>query len=157
MKTNYIELKRNTLTEAIKKHKSIVDDFKAGISMVLNEEPVVNVDNRDAGQQAQTAESIITNVSPLGDQLVFANEELKVLYDMIPHQDDVHDQVEPGSIVVTDHDTFFVSVSIERFHVNGRSMFGLSINSPLYQVMKGKKEGEHFKYKGMTYVIREIF
>jgi len=34
MKTNYVELKRKTLSEAIKKHKSVVDDFRAGISTV---------------------------------------------------------------------------------------------------------------------------
>jgi len=157
MNTDYIELKRKALQEAIKKHKCVIDDLRAGISTVLNEMPVINVDNRDAGEQAQAAESIITTVNPLGDQLEFANDELKLLYNMIPHQDDVHNQVEPGSIVVTDHDTFFVSASIERFQVNGRSMFGLSKKSPLYQVMKGKKEGDIFSYKGMIYAIREIF
>jgi len=154
---DYSELKRKVLAEAIRKHQGVIDDFRARISTMLNEQPVTNEDNLDFDAQAKTAETIITTISPLGDQLEFANEEMKLLYDMLAHQDDVHDQVEPGSIVVTDKDTFFVSASIERFSVNGQSMFGLSVNAPLYETMKGKKEGESFSYKDMTYTIKEIF
>jgi hypothetical protein len=154
---NYTELKRKTLAEAIRKHQRVIDDFRARISTVLNEEPLVNEEELDLGQQSKTSEDIITEVDPLGDQLEFANEEMKLLYDMLAHQDDVHDQVELGSIVVTDKDTFFVSASIERFDVDGRSMFGLSTKTPLYQAMEGKGEGESFSYKEMTYKIKEIF
>lgn len=154
---DYVALKRETLQEAIKKHQQVIDDFRARISTMLNAEPIVNEDQLDYGTQAKTAEAIITRINPLGDQLEFANEEMKLLYDMTAHQDDVHDQVELGSIVVTDKDTFFVSVSIERFSVRGKSMFGLSTKTPLYEKMKGKKEGETFFYKERSYTIKEIF
>ncbi len=154
---DYVALKRETLQEAINKHQQVIDDFRARISTMLNAEPIVNEDQLDYGTQAKTAEAIITRINPLGDQLEFANEEMKLLYDMLAHQDDVHDTVELGSIVVTDKDTFFVSVSIERFSVQGKSMFGLSTKTPLYEMMKGKKEGETFSYKDRSYTIKEIF
>jgi len=154
---DYVELKRKALQEAIKKHQSVIDDFRARISNVLNAQPVVNEDKMDLDVTSKTAEAIITRVNPLGDQLEFANQEMKLLYDMQAHQDDVHDCVELGSIVATDKDTFFVSASIERFRVDDISMFGLSTEAPIYQVMKGKKEGDTFTYKDMTYTIQEIF
>jgi hypothetical protein len=154
---NYVEFKRKTLAESIRKHQSVIDDFRARISTVLNEEPVINDEEVDMAQQAKISQEIITEVNPLGDQLAFANEEMRLLLDMTAHQDDVHEKVEPGSIVVTDKDIFFVSASIERFEVDGKSVFGLSTEAPLYKVMEGKKEGESFSYKDNVYKIKEIF
>lgn len=154
---NYTELKRKTLSEAIKRHQRVIDDFRARISTVLNEEPVSDGEGSDRSRQARTAEALLTQVDPLGDQLEFANEEMKLLYDMMAHRDDVHEQVELGSIVATDKDTFFVSASIERFDVDGRNMFGLSTKTPLYLAMAGKREGDSFTYGNTTYTINEIF
>lgn len=153
---NAIELKRKTLAEAIQKHQQVINDFRAGITTMLDQEPVVNEDEMDYGDQAKNSESIITNVNPLGDQLEFANEEMKLLHAMQLHQDDPHDRVELGSIVVTDKNTFYVSASIESFTVNGKKMFGLSTKTPLYQAMEGKKAGDSFSFGKTTYHIREI-
>ncbi len=49
-----------------------------------------------------------------------------------------------------------VSASIEEFTVEGKSVFGLSVHSPLYKEMKGKKVGERFTYNTTTYLIKEI-
>lgn len=154
---NYVEFKRKTLAESIRRHQSVIDDFRARISTLLNEEPIINDEEVDMAQQAKNAQEIITEVNPLGDELAFANEEMRLLLDMQAHQDDVHDKVELGSIVVTDKDTFFVSASIERFEVDGKSVFGLSTQAPLYKAMEGKKEGESFSYKDNVYKIKEIF
>lgn len=154
---DYSKFKRDVLQAAIKKHKSVIDDFQVRIDSLLKSEPVVNEGALDYGQQSLTAESIITEVNPLGDQLQFANEELKLLYDMLAHQDDVHEEVELGAIVVTDKETFFVSASIEGFTVDGKSVFGLSTEAPLYKAMEGKREGDSFSYNSNTYTIKEIF
>jgi hypothetical protein len=154
---NYSKFKRDVLQAAIEKHKTVIDDFQARIDSLLESEPVVNESDLEYGAQSQTAEAIITKVNPLGDQLLFANQELKLLYDMLAHKDDVHDRVELGAIVVTDKDTFFVSASIERFTADGRSVFGLSTEAPLYKEMEAKKEGDSFTYGKTTYTIKEIF
>ena len=135
---NTTELKRKTLAEAIRKHQSVLDDFRAGITTLLDQEPVVNEDEVDYGDQSKTSEAIITQVNPLGDQLEFANNEMKLLRNLQLHQDDQHDRVELGSIVVTDKRTFFVSASIEEFDVDGKSVFGLSTKTPLYRSMEVK-------------------
>jgi hypothetical protein len=64
---------------------------------------------------------------------------------------------EYGTVVRTDKETFFISVGIEEFNVDGQPVFGISVQSPIYRVMKGKKVGEHFTYNGITCLIEEIF
>lgn len=88
-------------------------------------------------------------------ELLFLQEELKALERINP---DVHfDKVQPGAVVVTNHQTFFVSVSIEQIEVNDNIVFGLSIEAPIYQTMKFKKAGEHFSFKNRAYTILEVY
>ena len=64
---------------------------------------------------------------------------------------------EYGTVVKTDKETFFISVGVERFYVDDFPVFGISVQSPIYKVMKGKRVGDRFSYKGLTYRIEEIF
>jgi hypothetical protein len=111
---------------------------------------------RDMTQQGFNAEQI-HRANAVGDQVSFANREMEILQNMLPTIEDISDTVKLGSVVVTDKDIFFVSASIERMKVNGISVFGLSTESPLYQVMKGKKQGENFSFKDANYRIKEVF
>ncbi len=146
-----IKSKGYILAEAIKKHQEVIDDFRARIRTAVNE------GEYDPEQQSKISGEIITVLNPLSDQLAFAEEEMKLLNNMTTHQQERHDYVQLGSVVVTDKDIFFVSASIERFDVNSVSMFGLSTKAPLYQAMKGKKKGDSFTYRDMVYTIKEIF
>jgi hypothetical protein len=67
-----------------------------------------------------------------------------------------HTVVEPGAIVITDKNSFFVSVSTGEFVVEGEQYTGVSLSSPLYQAMKGLAKGDHFMCRGIAYKIMEI-
>lgn len=66
------------------------------------------------------------------------------------------DQVGLGAVVYTDQRIFFISTSIEQVVVNGRSVFGISTQAPIYKEMRGKRAGEHFEFKGIRYQIETI-
>ena len=93
----------------------------------------------------------------MGEQLKFADAEMRLLTEMKSRLAGLNDSVQLGSIVVTDKEVFFVSTSIERFEVDGKSLFGLSAQAPLYQTMRGKKKGDSFTYNKKTYKIKEVF
>ena len=152
-----IEFKREVLAEAIKRHQSVIDDFKMGIEGELKAQSSNTEGGQDSGGKSKQAESILTRLNPLSEQLEFAKEELRLLNNMTLRHDELHKKVRPGSIVVTDKDTFFVSASIERFEVNGKKMFGLSTKAPLYKAMDGLKSGDTFRHAGLSYIIRDVF
>ncbi|ELR71615.1 hypothetical protein C900_02423 [Fulvivirga imtechensis AK7] len=154
--TSHTALKKKMLEAGIKKHQSVIDDFNQSIKSMLASEGIVNEEEMDLSQQGFNTE-IVQRVNNLADQLEFANEEMKLLFDMQPTIEYVHNTVQPGSVVVTDKDIFFVSVSIERFEVEGLSVFGLSTESPIYQEMKGLKKGDVFSYKKTRYKISDVF
>lgn len=154
--TPHVELKVKMLHAGIEKHQSVIDDFTRSIKTLMASEIVVNEDTVDMSQQGLNSE-IIQKANNLADQLVFANEEMKQLYNLLPTITYIHETVQPGSVVVTDQETFFVSVSIERFKVEDIEVFGLSTQSPLYQTMQGKKKDDSFSYNNKTYKIIGVF
>lgn len=155
MQQKKMEFKRRVLEEAIKKHQSVIDDFREAISNLEVTDTMLE-GGQDSGGQSKIAESLYTEVKPLAGQLRFAMEEMKLLNRMILEQKK-SDRVELGSIVVTDKETFFVSASIERFEVDGQPLFGLSTKAPMYKAMNSLVKGDTFTYGGVKYSIREIF
>ncbi len=156
MKTDKAQLKREILTAGLKKHEAIIQDFQNRIKEMIATDGNINEEEYDSHVQSQKAETL-TEVSLLSDQLQFANRESYELKRLEWSIEDQHRVVAFGTVVVTDQGTFFISASIEEFSVNGQPVFGLSVLSPLYKNMRGKKVGETFKYGGKRYLIKEIF
>lgn len=149
-------LRKRVLDACIKKQQSLIDDFKSRIKAVLETEGLGNeekYDNTDVSQRGQASEELAT----LNEALSLANEEMSFLQHLKSTQSGSHKIVGPGAIVITDKAVFFVSVSIERFGVDGETFFGISTKSPLYLTMKGLPEGSLFQHNGINYQITGIF
>ena len=156
MKTIKFQLKREILAAGLKKHESVIDDFQTRIREMTATDGNVNEEEYDSHTQSQKAETY-TEVSLLTEQLQYALHELNELRRLEWDIEEDHQIVAFGTVVVTDQGTFFVSSSIEQFTVNGDEIFGLSVLSPLYKRMKGKKVGDSFKLGDKQCVIKEIF
>jgi hypothetical protein len=153
--SNHAELKKKVLDAAIKKHQAVVDDFRLSIREMLASQGIVNEDEMDLSQQAYT--EMFQKSIQIGDRLAFANEKLKLLFDMTSTIGTIHNNVQLGSVVVTDRDIFFVSASTEVFEVDGLKIFGLSIESPLFKSMEGKKKGDRFGHNYGEYRMFDTF
>ncbi len=151
-----IGLKKGILEAGMKQHQAVIEDFRKRIKDMTANEGNVNEEEYDSHQQSFKAETT-AEVSLLADQLQVANHELEELMRIQSYTDEIHDCVEYGTVVRTDKETFFVSAGIERFYVDQLPVFGLSVRSPIYKVMKGKKVGDSFSHAGIAYRIEEIF
>ncbi|HEY8510970.1 MAG TPA: hypothetical protein VIL31_03355 [Cyclobacteriaceae bacterium] len=140
-------LKKQILEEGIRQHQSVIDDFAQSIKELLT--------GNGNGQPAM--EEAVQRANRIADQLDFARAEMTTLQDMQRSIETIHNEVQLGSVVVTDKDTFFVSVSIERFYVGNMKVFGLSAKTPLYRAMEGKKKGDTFSYGDIDYRIEDVF
>lgn len=148
---NRIWLKKEMLHACIKKHQSVIDDFKTSMKELLDSE------NVDDPEDAKLNDATVLEINQLVEQLRFANEEMETLNRISTASETLHDYVKLGSAVVTDKDTFFVSASVERFEVAGLSIFGLSVKSPLFKAMEGLKVRDNFTYGTRNYHIIDLF
>ncbi len=150
-------MKKRMLEESIKKHKSVVDDFSARISELREEEESLNYEAYNSMARRPYNEQVMPELEAIDIQLQFANEELDLLNRLKKSEDLTRDEVKLGAAVETDKGMFFVSASIEQFQIDGREMVGLSIKSPLYLAMEGKRKGDTFTYNNTTYRISDVF
>lgn len=52
------------------------------------------------------------------------------------------EEIQLGDVIETDKGNFFVAVPADEFTVGGKSYRGISTESPLFQALKGKKDGD---------------
>lgn len=143
------------MEQAIKYQEAIVSDFRTRIRELREGEQQSQDDKYEYDQQGQEDESAIV-INRIADELNFVVEELDFLKQM-QTADNLFDEVTLGAVVKTDQMTFFPSVSIEKFEVEGKELFGISQKAPIYKEMKGKKKGESFTLNGRTYRILDVF
>jgi hypothetical protein len=154
--TDTLELKKKMLQASIIKQEALINDFKTRIENILDTAGLGNeeeYDDNELSQKAQASEEI----NSLNEGLSLANEEMTILQSLWSSVSTNLKTASPGAVVVTNRDTFLISVSTEQFEVDGRTFNGISVKSPLYLAMKGKRKGEKFTCRGLTYKILAIF
>ena len=62
-----------------------------------------------------------------------------------------------GSVIITNTQKFFISVSLGEINVEGEKYFAISAMSPLFKAMVNKNVGEDFSFRNNTYHIEAIF
>jgi transcription elongation GreA/GreB family factor len=87
-------------------------------------------------------------------QLDEAMTAMTVLKRVVVHKQ--NRDVTLGSVVITDSQKFFISISLGELTVDGEKYFAISTLSPLYKAMAGKKVDESFTFRTTNYKILEI-
>jgi transcription elongation GreA/GreB family factor len=64
--------------------------------------------------------------------------------------------VDPGSLVMVKDQAFYVSTSVKSFDYQGQKVTCLSVESPIYQEMRGLSAGDDFSCNGKNYHILKI-
>lgn len=152
---NKIKFKKKVLETAKKRQQEIVNDFKTRIDDLNGIEYITDEDQHDLDQQAAN-QSNKELIAVLTKEMNFAQVELDFLNKMIVADEALSNAV-IGAVVVTDKITFYPSVSIENFEVEGKPIFGISKNAPLYKEMDGKGINETFSYRDYTYKILDVY
>lgn len=155
MKTNKIDWKKQILEAGKQQHQSVIDDYTKKIKELRETKAAANDESLDL-QELSFNNEVNDKINHLAEQLNFAVDEMNLL-NRIQVIDPLHETVTLGSVVETDHRSFFVSVSIEDFEVAGQKYFGLSQKTPLYKEMAGKKTGDSFSFGKTHYKILDVY
>lgn len=65
-------------------------------------------------------------------------------------------QAGQGSLVLTDKQLFLIAGSLGKISVDGNDVFVISNQSPIYDVMSGKRKGESFDFRGQKFQIMDV-
>lgn len=67
------------------------------------------------------------------------------------------EEVQLGDVIETDRGNFFVAVAADEFTVDGVSYHGISTASPLYQALRGKRNGDQVSVNGNTFTLQNSY
>ena len=68
----------------------------------------------------------------------------------------VSDYVRLGSLVYTNSGTYFISISIGQVTVGKTGYFCVALQSPIGQMLSGKKKGDTFVFNEKEFVVKSI-
>jgi len=66
-------------------------------------------------------------------------------------------EVEFGAVVITNKQKLFVSAGLGKVEVNGAVYYAVSPHVPIFNALKGKKQGDDVVFNGMKLLIEKIF
>lgn len=132
-------------TKEVENFESRVDNLKK--DMFSNTESASQSGGGNAGNM-----ELLSNYEK---ELVFSRMEMTQLKSLNPLV--TNSIVEPGAIVMTNHLNFYISVPTDKIVIKEVSFIGISMKSPIYAVMQGKKKGDEFVFNETNYSILDIY
>lgn len=67
-----------------------------------------------------------------------------------------HTAVDFLSLIKTNRGTYFISQAIKPLMFENERYYYLATDAPIYEVLKGKKKGDSFEFRGIDYTIEDI-
>lgn len=88
-------------------------------------------------------------------QLLQAKEDMDHLERIDPEKEDP--VVEIGSAVITDKQKIFISISLGKIETEGQSWYAVSPKVPIYNALKGKKQGDVVIFNNNKLTLVDVF
>ena len=62
----------------------------------------------------------------------------------------------PGSLVITNHGNFYLSVGLGKVSLEGKIYYAISLQSPVGELLRGKRVGEEFSFQRKHYTVMDV-
>lgn len=140
----------------IKELFSLQDQVVSGlIERVSNNRVLVDIDETDSNDLGDYShQDEIAEMNGLMDLQLEKAENEKLKLRSIDFS--TKTKIGVGAIVRTDRFTFIIGIATLSFDVDGIQCVGISLDAPIYAIMKDKKVGESFSFAGNNYKIKSI-
>jgi len=148
------ELKAKAYQIAIEQLKQkeilLAEERKNIIESILEEE------KNSAGDKYETSRETMTqDLNSIEKQIKQSKLDLEELYRLNTIKDSPP-SVQEGALVKLGTDWFLLAISIGQIKVNDTKIFLLSKNSPLGELLIGKKKNEQVNFRGKMQVVEEV-
>jgi transcription elongation GreA/GreB family factor len=141
---------QTAITQLKQKEALLAEERKNIIESILEEE------KNSAGDKYETSRETMTqDLNSLEKQIKQGKMDLEELYRLQAIKD-TPPTVQEGALVQLGTDWFLLAVSIGQVKAADKQVFLLSKNSPLGELLVGKKKNEAIQFRGKPQTITEI-
>ncbi|WP_144605480.1 hypothetical protein [Algoriphagus algorifonticola] len=148
------ELKEKIFQAAIRQLKekiSLLQQERKAVS-----EGILEDTKSSAGDKFETGREMMTqDLKTIESTIEKLQEDLEEIYRVQSIKSN-SEAVREGSLIQLGTDFFLISASIGQLEVEGKKYFLLSRNSPLGQLLIGKKKGENVLFRGKPQAILDV-
>jgi transcription elongation GreA/GreB family factor len=146
--------KKEIWEASVKAQQAIIDDLHNRVEELKATGQQYADEQQDSGARSMT-EGTEEQAALMSEQLAMVVEEMEKLQRIDTASK--HENVHLGTVVVTAQQRFFISVSVERFKVQGVEYFGVSTQSPLYKALEGKVLGDTVAVNNHSFKILDLY
>lgn len=138
-----LEIKHRLVDECIRLQTDFVDN--ARYAMVEAQESANDSQGAMEDKFESFREACHIQRDMFAKQLDEAIGKLSILKRIVRNK--VNDDISLGSVVRTDSQNYFISVSLGEIDIDGEKFFAISAASPVFQAMAGKVNGDTFTFR----------
>jgi transcription elongation GreA/GreB family factor len=141
---------QTAISQLKQKEALLAEERKNIIESILEEE------KNSAGDKYETSrENMTQDLNSLEKQIKQSKLDLDELY-RLQSIKDTPPTVQEGALVQLGSDWFLLAVSVGQVKVEDKQVFLLSKNSPLGELLLGKKKNEAIEFRGKPQTITEL-
>lgn len=126
----------------LKKREKTVNDI-----MISNKKALLLETKSSAGDKHETGRAMLQLEMEKASQQILVNQQMKRILDQI-YSDCSSDKVRLGSLVYTNKETYFLSISVGVIYLNKESFFVISSASPIGKLLMGKQKNDTIQFNG---------
>lgn len=124
-------------------------------SLEILQESLLSETKSSAGDKHETGRAMIQlEREQLGNQLAQIENEKAILQRINPKV--LHHEIRMGSWVKTNQFNYFISISLGKISMKEIEFYAISANSPMGQLLMGKRVGDSFQFRNQEIMIQEI-
>ena len=108
-----------------------------------------------SGDKYETGRSMMQlEIEKFSSQLAEGIKQKKILAQL--NIEKVHQSVQPGSLIFTNHGNFFISIGAGKLNLGDIDFMAISFSSPIGQELFNKKENDEFEFRGKKFIIDSL-
>ncbi|HUH34844.1 MAG TPA: hypothetical protein VL022_03350 [Moheibacter sp.] len=124
-------------------------------NLAMLQESLTSETKSSAGDKHETGRAMIQlEREQLGQQLAKIEREQALLTKINPKLNS--ETVCLGSLVITSEHSYFIAIGLGKMIWNGQEFYAISLDSPIGQLLVGKRLGEQLSFAGKTFEIQAI-
>lgn len=148
------KIKQQLLAEALRMQKVVADNARTAM---LEAQSSANDNDDDTEEKLFNSyrEEMQNKRDMFARQLEQAMDDTALLNKVNATQE--HGQAEFGSVVITEMQKLFISISLGQIKIGNDTFFAISPSAPLFKALAGKKKGETFDFRDKKIKVVDVY
>ena len=154
MDNSKLKIKQALLSEALRMQRATIDNVRKAM-VEAQESANDNEDDTEEKLFSGYREEMQNKRDMFARQLDQAIDDQALLQKVNVQEE--HPVAEFGSVIVTEAQKLFVSISLGQIKVGNDAYFAISPSAPIYKALVGKKIGETFEFREKKTKVLDVF